>query len=67
MTRVWAHGSETAEATAGAFQTTFGGGAFDVFVSKLNRSGSERPQQAFFYFGAILPREMRVEVGSGAV
>jgi hypothetical protein len=40
MTRVWAHGSEATEATAGAFQTTFGGGAFDVFVSKLNRSGS---------------------------
>ena len=26
--------------TAGAFQTTFGGGSSDAFVSKLNRSGS---------------------------
>jgi len=28
------------DVTAGAFQTTYGGGAYDVFVTKLNASGS---------------------------
>jgi hypothetical protein len=41
-------GSPSFPTTAGAFQTTYGGGSYDAFVSKLNATGTSLAFSSFF-------------------